>query len=392
MVLRTTLLLTLTLTLTACQNDPTTPGQAAPAPYPPATNLKPGRLEIVHTFRGPMPTGVTVSHDGRIFVCYPRWEDPVTFTVAEIRDGREIPYPNQQLNTPENPEHFLSVQSVVVDPNNRLWALDSGSINMEPIRGTQWPKLVAIDLNTNQVVKTIHFPPTVVLPTTYLNDVRFDLRRGAQGMAFITDSAAQGPNGIIVVDLATGQSWRKLHDHPSTKSDPTFVAEIEGQSLMMRKPNQPAKPLTVGSDGIALSADGSRLFYTPLSSRELYSVSTDALADPNLSDNQVAQTILHEDKEFASDGLEADSQNRLYLTDWEHNAIIVRTAPDQFATLVHDDRLWWPDTLSLATNKHLYIIANQLHRQAKFHNGQDQRQQPYHLFRLPLDAQPVLLK
>jgi hypothetical protein len=46
-----------------------------------------------------------------------------------------------------------------------------------------------------------------------LNDVRFDLRRGTEGVAFITDSAQKGANGIIVVDLGTGESWRRLNDH-----------------------------------------------------------------------------------------------------------------------------------------------------------------------------------
>ena len=38
------------------------------------------------------------------------------------------------------------------------------------------------------------------------HDVRFDLRRGSKGMAFITDSSQNGPNGIIVVDLDSGDS------------------------------------------------------------------------------------------------------------------------------------------------------------------------------------------
>ncbi len=33
---------------------------------------------------GPMPTGVTVSHSGRIFVNFPQWGDDVTATVAEV--------------------------------------------------------------------------------------------------------------------------------------------------------------------------------------------------------------------------------------------------------------------------------------------------------------------
>jgi hypothetical protein len=40
------------------------------------------------------------------------------------------------------------------------------------------PRLVAVDLRTNQVVKTLVLPAEVILPSTYVNDMRFDLRRG----------------------------------------------------------------------------------------------------------------------------------------------------------------------------------------------------------------------
>ncbi len=69
-------------------------------------------------------------------------------------------------------------------------------------------ELVCVDLEINKVVKKILFPQDVALPSTYLNDVRFDLRYGKGGqreIAFITDSSQQGPNGIIVVDLESGK-------------------------------------------------------------------------------------------------------------------------------------------------------------------------------------------
>lgn len=348
-------------------------------------------LEAVHEFTGPMPTGVTVSQDGRVFVNYPRWEDPVQFTVAEIRNGQEVPYPDAETNRGDTPDSLFSVQSVVVDPRNRLWALDTGSVNMGPIKGPEWVKMVCIDLGSNKVVKTIRFPLGVITEQSYINDVRFDLRRGAEGMAFITDSSSEGANGIIVVDLASGRSWRKLNDHVSVKATPTFQAVMEGEPLMLRKPGEAPKPVRVGSDGIAISADGSRLFYCPLASRHLYSVSVDALADPNLPEDKVVGTIRQEDRDFASDGLESDAQGRIYLTDWEHNAIQVRSGPGEFRTLVTDERMWWPDTLSVASDGYIYFTANQLHRQAKFHDGKDQRQRPFYLFRVQTDARPVLL-
>lgn len=59
---------------------------------------KNGRIEQVFAFQNQMPTGVTVSQSGRIFVNYPRWEDKVDFTVAEIVGGREVPFPDQTIN------------------------------------------------------------------------------------------------------------------------------------------------------------------------------------------------------------------------------------------------------------------------------------------------------
>jgi len=356
-----------------------------------------GTLEAVAWFDGPMPTGVTVSQRGRIFVNFPKWGDDVPFTVAELRDGRPVAYPDEATNRadPRDPSAALvSVQSVVVDPVDRLWILDTGS---PMFQRTEYggPKLVCVDLATDRVVKKILVSPKTALPTTYLNDVRFDLRRRREGMAFITDSSDKGPNGIIVVDLETGDSWRRLHDHPSTKAEvpPRFLPLVEGRPLMERRPDGTAKPLKLGSDGIAISADAKSLYYCPLMSRRLYSVATDALADRSLDPAAVALTVMDEgDKGGAADGLESDAAGHVYATNYEHNAILRRHPDREWETVAHDPRLLWPDTLSVATDGYLYVTANQLHRQARFHGGEDLRRKPYVLFRIHIGAQPVLLR
>jgi sugar lactone lactonase YvrE len=357
-----------------------------------------GALEPVAYFNGAMPTGVTVSQKGRIFINFPKWGDDVPFTVAEIRDGKAVPYSDEAMNqtNEEDPAAALvSVQSVVVDPADRLWILDTGSPLFQPTK-YGGPKLVCVDLATNRIVKKILLPQDVALPTTYLNDVRFDLRRGSEGMAFITDSAQKGPNGIIVVDLASGKSWRRLHDHPSTKAEelPSFLPIVEGRPFLEHQPNGMVKQgAGMGSDGIAISADGARLYYCPLGSRRLYSVDTDALADRSLEDSDAGATVTDEgDKGGASDGLESDAAGNIYATNYEHNSIMRRHLGGVWETVVHDSRLLWPDTLSLATDGYLYVTANQLHRQARFHKGRDLRRRPYTLFRVRVDAQPVLLR
>lgn len=148
----------------------------------------------------------------------------------------------------------------------------------------------------------------------------------------------------------------------------------------------------MGSDGIAIGADGERLYYCPLGSRTLFSAETNSLADRSLNYQEVGATVIDEgDKGGASDGLESDASGCIYSTNYEHNAILRRGPDREWETLIHDPRLLWPDTLSLATNGYLYVIANQLHRQARYHNGRDLRRKPYTLFRVRVDAQPVLL-
>jgi sugar lactone lactonase YvrE len=350
-----------------------------------------GQLEVVTTFNGPMPTGVTVANNGRIFVNFPKWGDHVEYSVAEVEAGKVIPYPSVEINQYKNGDNqadkLISVQSVVVDPGGtRLWILDTGSIGFGPT-SIGGPKLIAVDLKSNTIIKKIIFSADVALPTTYLNDVRFDLRHGAEGMALITDSASNGPNGIIVVDLATGKSWRRLNDHPSTKPDPILLPVVEGEILQMRIPGQPPTKFAVGADGIAISPDGKTLYYCPLTSRHLYSASVDALTDRSKSDAEVAATVKDlGEKGGAGDGLESDAQGRVYLSDYEHNAIRRWSLNGEIETLVHDPRMLWPDTLSLALDRYLYFTSNQIERQAVFHNGKDFRQQPYVLFRVKVDG------
>src|SRR4051794_15723109 len=292
-----------TAALAAGGNAEATPRPAAGA-Y--AADRTLGRLETVATFHGPMPTGVTVSQRGRIFVNFPRWGDRVPATVAELRGGVAVAYPDAAINrfdTRPQQDRLVSVQSVVVDPADRLWIVDTGSPKFAPT-AFGGPKLVGVDLATDRVFAKILVPPDVALPTSYLNDVRFDLRRGNGGLAFLTDSSGTGPNGIVVVELGSGRSWRRLHDHPSTKAEPGFLPLVEGRPVYSWRRGERPKNLSMGSDGIATSSDGSRLFYCPLASRRLYSVSVDALSDPSLSDAAVAATVVdHGDKGGGSDGL-----------------------------------------------------------------------------------------
>lgn len=348
--------------------------------------------EVVHKFSGAMPTGVAVSHRGRIFVCYPRWGDPVKATVAEIVHEHEVPYPSatMNMNGKEDPGNKLvSVQSVYVDPDDRLWLVDTGSVKFGPVL-PGGAKLVCMNLNNNEVLRTIPIKSPAIHETSYLNDIRFDLRKGKRGYAFLTDSTDKGPNGIVVVDLDTGESWRRLNNHPSTKADPNFIPVVEGEKLMQRPKSKPPQKLKMGADGIAISPDGVSLYYCPLISTHLYSVSVDALVDRSLTDEQVAATVKDLGEKGASDGLETDSERNLYFTDYQNNLIKSGPPSTNYDTIVKLDKQWWPDTLFVATDGFVYFTANQLQRQPMFHEGKDLRVKPYLLMRVQAAGRPVM--
>src|SRR5581483_5853404 len=173
-------------------------------------------------------------------------------------------------------EHFVCVQSVVVDESDALWVLDPAA----PMLTSPVPngaKLVRIDLATNRVTRVIQFGPEAVRPDSYLNDVRVDL---ATQTAYITDS---GAGGIVVVDLASGHARRVLDGHPSVKAERDVQIVIGGKPVL----DAQGRPPMFNSDGIALSWDGAVLYYQPITSTSMFRIPTAALRDQTLSEAAV---------------------------------------------------------------------------------------------------------
>ena len=368
-----------------------TSSQVQAEPIPAQQSI--GDLETVAEIHGAMPTGIAVSTSGRIFINYPRWGDDVQFTVAEIVDGKPLAFPNtiwnQQGSVSTQDKRIVSAQSVVIDPSgNHLWIVDTGSLRPHPI-SYGGPKLIQVSLENNKVLRTILIEPEALTPETYLNDVRFLFNSNTASYAFISDSSPDG--GIIVVNLVTGESWRRLSGTSFTRSDPSFVPVVEAEVLMIREPGESAKRFNVGSDGIAVSADGETVFFRSLTSRHLYSVPTEALINRTIQEENLKKMVVdHGQVAGASDGLEADSSGGIFLTDYEHNAIHRFTGSiSTLKTLMYSPQAIWPDSLALADDGYLYFTANQLNRQSQFHQGIDKRIQPYMVFRIKTPYRPI---
>lgn len=225
----------------------------------------------------------------------------------------------------------------------------------------------------------------------YLNDVRFDLTpsitQSGQGVAYITDSSSEGRNAIVVVDLGTGEAWRRLVNIPAVQPNEGFVPFVWGRSIYTNgTTGMPIGNVNFGADGIALSADGSTLFFSTTGGRELYSVPTERLRDQS----QYAEILARGATQFLGetgfkDGMETDTNNMIYAGNNEDNSITMYNPTTGIVEVfVRDPRFSWTDTLSVGNDGYLYFTENQLWLSPAYQGGIDMRQKPYVLFRVKL--------
>ena len=315
-------------------------------------------------------TGVTVAKDGRIFVNFPRWTEDTEVSVAEVKDGKLVPFPDVAWNSWRNArkdevsanDHWVCVQSVVASPDGNLWVLDPAAPAMAALV-PGGAKLVEIDLKTNQPARTIAFDESVAPQGSYLNDVRFSPDGKT---AYFTDSGAKG--ALVVVDLASGRAHRVLDGDPSTQPDKSVTVTYDGKPL--RRPD--GRGVEFAADGIALSPDGKTLYWQAIKGKTLYSLPTETLAGSittalmptALADKSVAGRIETIGENGPADGLIiARTDGRMYVTSPQDDSIKVRDLSGKgntLATVVQDKRLRWPDTFAEGPDGTLYVTTSHI--------------------------------
>lgn len=343
-----------------------------------------GSLEVVAEFYGPGPSGIAVTPDNRIFIGFPRHaENHSKATLAELKGDTLVPYPDAAHSLPSSAppdRRLISIHGMTTDSKGRLWAIDDGKIVGRPIAPGA-AKVIGIDPATDQLIASVVLTPPTMLPDSHMNDLRVDLTHGARGTAYVADSSFGTSPALVVVDIATGRQRRVLAGHPSIQAEKGFLTVLEGRPLRY-DPAHPTFPVG-GVDSITLSPDSTLLYYSPLTSRRLYSIPTALLSNFDATDDQLAAGITDHGEKVMTDGLATDAQGRIYLTASEHDAIM-RWLPDgTIEVVVRDPRIVWPDGI-FATRTHVYCTLGQWNRLAGFNGGKDLRQPPYLLVRAPI--------
>jgi sugar lactone lactonase YvrE len=320
-------------------------------------------------------TGIAISKEGRLFVCYPLWQGPHRYSLVEVVGNEVRPYPDEEMNGwkegEDGKDKWVCVQAVFVDSQNSLWVVDPAAPQMKQVYQHSH-KLVQFNLQTDQIERTYYFDG-VASDKSYINDVRVDRENG---YAYLTNS---NEGGIIVLNLKTGNSRQLLKGHFSVQSDPEYKLIIDGREL-----SKDGKPVKMHSDGIALSPDGEWLYFKPLTDNKLYRIRAEFLRDEDVSDVEAKEWVEDLGPYATTDGMIFDRRGNLYLGELQSGTILKVDKELKMTKVLQDDRLIWPDSYSVSDDGYLYISCSQIHKQPEYNDGQNKRIAPYTVYRMKL--------
>jgi sugar lactone lactonase YvrE len=113
----------------------------------------------------------------------------------------------------------------------------------------------------------------------------------------------------------------------------------------------------------------------------LYRVPTSALRDPRFADDDIARQVEDLGPKPLSDGLSADLEGGVWITDVEHGAVMRRAPDGALATWVRTPDVRWADALSFGPDGWLYLADSALPDVVMQSRDQIRSAAPYRVYR-----------
>ena len=335
-------------------------------------NPSPGTIEIV-TELPINPGNLAVTSDGRIFATVHQFRRASVQLIEITGRGEYRPWPSERWNGPfgSGPHVFNSLLGIQIDIRNRLWVIDNGRGEVNQI-----PRLLAFNIENEDLVFRYDFPPETSTKGSFLNDLAVGDKNG---FVYIADIGGELKPAIVVVDINKKTS-RRFENHPSLEPEDADLV-VEGKVIKVQDNEGNLKPARIGVNPITLSIDCEILYFGAMNGKTWYSLPT-KLFRQGASDNDIANSIKAVGPKPVSDGASTDAEGNHFFTNVGENAIDILAKDGNVNHLVQDDRLIWPDALSFGEEFWLYIAVNQLNRAPVFNGGKELGKPPYLIMRV----------
>jgi sugar lactone lactonase YvrE len=113
----------------------------------------------------------------------------------------------------------------------------------------------------------------------------------------------------------------------------------------------------------------------------MFRVPVRLLKDALLPSRQLANAIERYSAKPLSDGLSADLDGNLYITDVEHGSVMIVGADREPKTLIQSGRIRWPDALSFGPGGWLYLADSAIPDQVLKSRDHMKSRAPYYIYR-----------
>lgn len=364
--------------LSACGTKASSATNATPAATDP-------ELQLTVAAGSPwMANQVALTSKNVMFLGLPRFPGHET-TPSVVRrqpDGTMAPFPGNSWNEwkagDDGQNAFVYVNSVHIFADDTVWCVDQGGLRPDsspPELATPKPgaqKIVQFDPDTGNVLNVLRFGADILPPGAQMNDVRIH-----GSLAYVTDS---GLGGLIVHDLSTGKTLRRLSGYKEMLAAPTTTTTTTTAPPSGTTQN---KHKTPKSDMIEVSQDGAWIYWAPPPG-PLRRIKTDLLRDESIPDAELATHVEHVADIPTSGGCTMDTLGNFYLSDLGNKRIVLLSPSGQKVVLASNPDLVSPDGSFIGADRRLYVPAPQTERTQLFGNPKDLTKQPFEIYSLTL--------
>lgn len=298
-------------------------------------------VQTVATFTE-RPGNLTINNEGRVFVSIHPLINPDIKLVELSAIGSKNNYPNDKYSKGKD-SLIKATIAVKSDAKGNLWILDLAN-----------KQFVVWDTKKNKLEKTIKISEEAMVKTSFLQDFVLDEKRNRAIIADMSqgDLKSAPTPAFIVVNTKTGESKRVAQSHKS------MMPEIKDGFAL---------------NPIAIDPTFTWVYFGSIHGKKVYRVPADSFDN----EKDVIKNIKVFGQKSYSDGIAVDSNENVYITDIENQAIGV-TNKDGYkiiATLPKGQT--WPDGLAIANDGYIYATVNQLNRTAVLNNGKEEGISPY---------------
>ena len=249
---------------------------------------------------------VAIARTGRIFYTIHPETNLDYPKLYERMNGKPVPWP-----VGADPEKlFACPHGVRIHSRSQLWIIDPAN------HGTGQVRLIAFDVDSGKEVHRFDFPGNGAPLGSFLQDMSIN----PDGRwVYIADVGFWAKRPAIVVYDTESRSARCVLN---------LDASVFPQNILIRNPIKPTGflggllEMRAGVDVTAVSRDGPWVYYAAIRTQ--------------------VQAV---GRKPLNDGITTDDAGNVFLTDFEHAAVLEMTPDGKLSTVIKDKRIRWADGL-----------------------------------------------